>query len=124
MDVLEDGAIILETGRREKRTKPKHPIGKLGVNAFGETEVYVDRGRRKRAILAIGRADYGETGDIIPMLEGAEVTMASGDHTILDIEDCTEHIKVGDIVRFRLKYSAILRLTASENVSVEEKGSL
>ena len=53
--------------------------------------------------------------------EGAEVTMASGDHTIVDIEDCKEEIRVGDVMRFKLKYSSILRLTASENITVEEK---
>ena len=48
--------------------------------------------------------------------------MASGDHTIIDIEDCKEFIRVGDIMRFKLRYSAILRLTASENVTIKEKG--
>ena len=120
-DALRGDVFTLETEVVEVSTKPTHPIGELGVNAFGEKAVYVDRGERKRAILAIGRADYGDIGDIVPLLEGAEVTMASGDHTILDIEDCKEDLKVGDVVRFGLKYSAILRLTASENVTIEEK---
>ncbi len=121
VSVLSDEAITLEAEVIETNVKPTHPIGELGVNAFGEKETYIDRGRRRRAILAIGRADYGDIGDIVPQLEGAEVTMASGDHTILDIEDCKEDIRVGDIVRFKLKYSAILRLTASENVTIEER---
>ena len=123
-DVLRDDVFVLETEVIEVNTKPTHPIGKLGVNAFGERATYVDRGNRKRAILAIGRADYGDIGDIVPQLEGTEVTMASGDHTILDIEDCREDLKVGDTVRFNLKYSAILRLTASENVTIVESGCL
>ena len=123
VDVLSDEAFILEAEVIETNTKPTHPIGELGVNAFGEKAVYVDRGRRRRAILAVGRADYGDIGDIIPQLEGAEVTMASGDHTILDIQDCKEPLRVGDTVRFKLKYSAIMRLTTSENVTIEEKES-
>ncbi len=123
-DVLSDEVFILEAEVVELNTKPTHPIGELGVNAFGEKAVYVDRGERKRAVLAIGRADYGNIGDIFPQLEGAEVTMASGDHTILDIEDCVEDLKVGDVVRFKLRYSSILRLTASENVNIIEKGNL
>lgn len=122
-DVLSDEAFLLEAEVIETNTKPTHPIGELGVNAFGEKATYVDRGRRRRAILAIGRADYGDMGDIIPQLEGAGVSMASGDHTILDIEDCSERLRVGDTVRFKLKYSAIMRLTASENVTIEEKGN-
>ncbi len=121
VDVMSDEAMILEAEVIETNTKPTHPIGELGVDAFGKKAVYVDRGRRRRAILAVGRADYGDIDDIIPVTEGAEVTMASGDHTIVDIEDCREEIKVGDVMRFKLKYSAILRLTASENITIEEK---
>lgn len=120
-DELSDEAFTLEAEVIETSVKPTHPIGELGVDAFGKKAVYVDRGMRRRAILAIGRADYGDIDDLVPQLEGAEVTMASGDHTILDIEDCSEPLKVGDIVRFKLKYSAILRLTASENVTIAER---
>lgn len=120
VDVMSDEAFVLEAEVIETNTKPTHPIGELGVDAFGQKATYVDRGRRKRAILAVGRADYGDIGDILPQLEGAEVAMASGDHTILDIEDCKEELRVGDVVRFTLKYSAILRLTASENINIEE----
>jgi predicted amino acid racemase len=70
----------------------------------------------------VGRADYGDVDDLIPMTEGAEVTMASGDHTIVDIEDCKDPVRVGDTMRFKLKYSALLRLTTSENITIEEKG--
>jgi predicted amino acid racemase len=113
VDVMSDEAFILEAEVIETNTKPTHPIGELGVDAFGKKATYVDRGRRRRAILAVGRADYGDIDDIIPQTEGAEVTMASGDHTIVDIEDCKEEIRVGDVMRFKLKYSSILRITAS-----------
>ncbi len=104
----------------ETNTKPTHPIGELGVDASGKVVKYVDRGRRRRAILAIGRADYGDIDDMVPVLEGAEITMASGDHTILDIEDCKEHLRVGDVVRLKMKYTALMRLTTSENITIEE----
>ncbi|MBQ6315424.1 MAG: alanine racemase [Mogibacterium sp.] len=119
-DALHDDVFTLEAEVIEVRTKPTHPIGKLGVDATGRKRTYVDRGMRKRALLAIGRADYGELDDIIPQLEGAEVIGASGDHTILDIEDCKEPVRVGDVIRFKLKYTAILRLTSSENVTTYE----
>ena len=120
VDVLSDECFVLEAEVIETNTKPTHPIGELGVDAFGKKAVYVDRGRRRRALLAVGRADYGDIDDIVPQLEGAEVMMASGDHTILDIEDCREMLRVGDIVRFKVKYSALLRLTTSENITIEE----
>jgi predicted amino acid racemase len=119
-DVLSGETFILEAEVIETGVKPTYPVGEIGVDAFGQKEVYTDRGDRKRALLAVGRVDYGEIGNIEPMLEGAEVTMASGDHTILDIEDCKEQLRVGDIVRFKIKYSALLRLSTSENVTIEE----
>ena len=115
-----DDVFTLQAEVIEVKTKPTHPIGKLGVDAFGNRPKYVDRGNRRRALLAIGRADYGEIGDIIPQLEGAEVVGASGDHTILDIEDCKEQVRVGDVITFKLLYTAILRLTSSENVTIYE----
>lgn len=120
-DILNDDVFVLEAEVIEVKTKPTHPVGKLGVDAFGNKPKYVDRGNRRRALLAIGRADYGDITDIIPQLEGAEVIGASGDHTILDVQDCRERLQVGDIVRFKLKYSAIMRLTASENVTIYEQ---
>ena len=120
VDVMSDEGFTVEAEVIEVKTKPSHPIGKLGVDATGQKQKYVDRGLRRRALLAIGRADFGEPSDIVPQLEGAEVLGASGDHTILDIEDCKEIIRVGDIIKFKLKYTAILRLTTSENVNINE----
>ena len=68
----------------------------------------------------MGTADYGDIYNIIPQLEGSSVTMASGDHTILDIEDCRQRVSVGDVITFKLRYSAILALTKSENVTIYE----
>lgn len=123
-DVLSGDTFILEAEVIETAVKPTYPVGEIGVDAFGQKKKYIDRGDRKRALLAVGRVDYGEIEDIEPMLEGAEVTMASGDHTVLDIEDCDVELKPGDIVSFRLNYPSILRLTASENVHKEEIGRL
>lgn len=123
-DVLHDDAITLEAEIIEVKTKPSHPIGELGVNAFGVKAKYRDRGIRRRALLAIGGADFGDADNIVPLLEGAEVLGCSGDHTILDIEDCDQIIKVGDVVRFKLRYTAILHLTMRENVTIYETGEI
>ena len=121
MDALYDDVFTLDAEVIEVRTKPTHPIGKLGVDASGRKATYVDRGNRKRALVAIGTADYGDTGDIIPQLEGSYVVGASGDHTIVDIEDCSGHIRPGDVITFKLRYSALLHLTSSENVTIYEE---
>lgn len=101
----------------ELNTKPTYPIGKIGVDAFGRKKEYIDRGDRKRVILAVGCADYGDTYDIIPELEGATIWGASSDHTIVDIEDVDpairDNLKIGDILTFKLRYAAMLHLTSN-----------
>lgn len=124
IDCMSGNAFTLEAEVIEVRTKPTHPIGKLGVDAFGKKPKYKDRGMRQRALLAIGRADYGDTGDIVPKTPNAEVIGASGDHTIVDIEDCKDVIRAGDIMAFKLRYSAVMFLTSSENVKINETGRL
>ena len=118
---LRGDCITLEAQIIELNTKPTYPIGEIGCNAFGQQVEYEDRGNRKRAILAVGCADYGDVCDIIPQLEGATIFGASSDHTILDIEDVKEDLKVGDIVRFELRYTAVLHLTANKTVHQYEE---
>ena len=69
-------------------------------------------------MLAIGRADYGDISSLIPEDDKVELIGASGDHTIIDIEDCDSSYKIGDVLRFKIKYPAILNLSSSENVDI------
>jgi predicted amino acid racemase len=121
IDELSDDAFTLEAEVVEVKIKATHPIGTLGVDAFGKKREYEDRGMRKRALIAAGRADYGDTSDLIPQDEGVSILGASGDHTILDVEDFHGDLKPGDILTFKIKYSAILYLSGSENVITLER---
>lgn len=119
IDELRQDCFTLAAEIVELNTKPTYPIGKIGVDAFGRKKEYIDRGDRKRVILAVGRADYGDTYDIIPELEGATIWGASSDHTIVDIEDVSpsirDNLKIGDILTFKLRYAAMLHLTSNSN---------
>lgn len=108
IDWLEKDAFILEAEVIEVKTKPSVPVGETGFDAFGRRPVFVDRGWRKRAILALGEQDT-VPNHLKPFDEGAVVIHASSDHTILDITDVERSIRVGDTVRFRLSYAALLR---------------
>ena len=118
LEQLHGDAFTLAAQIIELNVKPTHPIGEIGTDAFGRKKEYVDRGNRLRAILAVGIADYGDTCDIIPQLEGATVWGASSDHTILDIEDVAseirDNLKVGDILTFELRYGALLHLAHND----------
>ncbi|MGX8773823.1 MAG: alanine/ornithine racemase family PLP-dependent enzyme [Bacillota bacterium] len=103
----------------EVKDKPSHPVGERGFDAFGHQIEYVDRGIRRRALIALGKCDYGDPDDLLPRLEGVEILGASSDHTILDIQDLVDaggEIKVGDIIEFDLKYSTMVYVTNSDNI--------
>lgn len=109
----------------EIRDKPTMPDGVMGAAALNEKRVYTNRGIRKRAIVAVGRQDIGETADsIVPLEQGIEVLGSSSDHTILDVQECVVPLKVGDCVDFRINYVACMHLTMSSDVSIKIVRSL
>lgn len=100
----------------ELKEKPSVPTGETGMDAFGEKPVFVDRGIRKRAILATGRQDVKVDG-ITPRDEAAIVLGASSDHLIIDVSDCKKDYKVGDVMEFDMSYGALLAVFTSEYVT-------
>lgn len=110
--------VLLKAEVIEVQDKPSYPVGQLSVDAFGNVGVYEDRGIRKRALLGVGKVDYGYLERMHCLTPGVELLGASSDHTILDIEDCKEEIKVGDILSFYLSYSQIAMLTSSPCVQI------
>ena len=100
----------------EVKTKPSHPVGELSVDAFGRTRTYVDRGHRRRALLAMGRVDYGECEDLVSREPGLIMLGASSDHTLVDVQNTVRDIQVGDILEFDLCYATMVYLTHSESV--------
>ncbi len=70
----------------EKKLKPSLPIGESGVDAFGNKQVYEDKGPMLRAIANIGRQDV-LVDKISPLDEDIEIIGASSDHLILDISN-------------------------------------
>lgn len=113
---LEQKTMELEAELVEVRVKPSLPIGKVGRDAFGNVPKFEDRGRRLRGILAIGRQDV-YVDSLRPLEQGVQIITASSDHTIVDLEDCRIKPKVGDILKFRPQYPAMLSLSTSPYVT-------
>ena len=113
---LDPDVFILKAQIVELNEKPTHPIGDLMVNAFGDLPHYEDRGIRKRAILALGNQDLGDSSKIVPRDKDIKVLGASSDHTILDIHDCKKEYKLGDIVEFNVLYQSMLTTSLSDYV--------
>lgn len=110
-----DDVFILEAQIVELKEKPSYPRGILGMDAFGERQVYVDRGIMKRAILAVGKQDVN-MNDLIPMDSSIELIGSSSDHLIVNVTNSQYPYKVGDIIKFKLRYGGILSCSTSEYV--------
>ena len=102
----------------EVKDKPSHPVGTIAVDAFGHTPTYVDRGMRRRALLAMGKVDYGDPSELLPLEKGIEVLGASSDHTIIDVENAEKDWKLGAIMEFDICYATIVYLTNCRNVNI------
>lgn len=113
-----DDALILEAEIIELQEKPSLPVGESGVDAFGQKPVYENRGIIKRAILAIGRQDT-DTDSLAPLDEKIEILGASSDHMILDVTNSDKSYKLGDVISFKLGYSATLKAFTSKYVNRE-----
>ena len=116
MDYLRTDTFTLTAEVIEVREKPTYPQGEFCIDAFGHTPEYADHGIRRRALLALGRADVGELETLEPRESGITVVGGSSDHCILDVTDCPRHLQVGDTVSFSLRYSHLLYLTGREDV--------
>ena len=112
IDDMHDDIFTLEAELVEVRRKPSMPEGLLGMNAFGETVSFEDKGMMTRGIIALGRQDV-RCDDLIPP-PGIEVLGCSSDHTILHLQD--DRWKVGDVVTFKLNYGGILSAFHAKDV--------
>ncbi len=112
---LSSKTVVLEAEVIEVKLKPSKPFGPIGLDAMGREPEFEDKGKRLKAIVAVGEQDVNPLG-LTPEYEGAYIIHASSDHMIIDITDVKESIKVGDILRFYANYSATLRAVTSPYV--------
>lgn len=112
---LHQDAFLARTEVIELKVKPSKPIGETGHDAFGNVPAIVDKGLRKRAIVALGKQDVNFDG-LIPLDPGMHVLGGSSDHMIIDVTDMDKDIKVGDQLTFKLNYQGLLFLCNSRYV--------
>ncbi|MFP4093789.1 MAG: alanine racemase [Cyclobacteriaceae bacterium] len=112
-DVFEFSAQIIEINE-----KPMMPVGELGANPQGdimELDTALYGQTSYRAILDVGLLDL-DPKYILPIRENYEVVGASSDMLVLDLKKNQAGHKVGDILRFRLKYMGALQLLNSDYI--------
>ncbi|MBN2260575.1 MAG: alanine/ornithine racemase family PLP-dependent enzyme [Clostridiales bacterium] len=101
----------------ELKEKPSYPVGEIFIDAFGNITEYEDIGNRKKAILGIGRQDFGDHTKLIPIDENIKIIGSSSDHLIVDVTDVQNDIQIGDTLSFDLYYSAMLFASSSQYVA-------
>ena len=109
-------AFILECQIIELKEKPSLPWGKIGVDSYGHSPSFVDRGnKRLKAICALGKQDF-DLETTVPEDEKIIILGASSDHLILDVTDSARSYKVGDTVNLVLGYFSTMRAYTSKYV--------
>jgi len=118
---LKPDAFVLAASIVELKEKPTGPVGEIGESAFGE-EVVQETGewghggeRTQRAVLNVGRLDV-PFEHLIPFDEGINIVGGASDLLVVDVSESKEDYKLGDEIRFRLDYAALLALMHSRYV--------
>ncbi|WP_434512024.1 alanine racemase [Desulfitobacterium sp. AusDCA] len=117
---LRQDTFLLRAEVIEVKSKPSVPIGEIGQDAFGNVPEFKDVGIRKRAIVELGKQDVYMEG-IFPLDQTMRILGASSDHTIVDITDSEQEIKVGDEIVFGLTYPGLLSASDSRYVKKQFK---
>ena len=104
---LRRDAFTLTASVIEAKVKPSVPVGESNVNAFGEKVTFVDKGLRRRGILALGRQDT-DINDLTPTDSRIEILGGSSDHLLVDLTDAPD-VGLGDRISFLPGYGALLR---------------
>jgi ornithine racemase len=115
---MSDQVLELYTQIIELSEKPVVPMGELGVNPQGSTVKIENENFGKtsyRAIIDIGVLDI-QPNYLIPVDENIKITDASSDMLVLDVGTNEQDYKVGDMIRFKLKYMGALGLMSSDYI--------
>lgn len=115
IDRVVSNLYILKAEIIEVNRKPTVPLGELGLDSFMKTKTFLDRGERKRALLALGYQDVSSE-NIWPVDLKIEILGQTFDHTIIDIESSDKDYRVGDLIPFEVDYTGLLAACSSESI--------
>lgn len=126
LDGLRDDVVVLEAEIAEIKEKSLVPLGETSDLSPFDTflpEDYLPGQRGYRALVAVGQLDT-DIGGIRPVDDRYRLAGASSDITVVNLGENPDGLTVGDSVRFRLNYSAFLRVMSGEYVKKEVRPSL
>ena len=126
LEGLNDDVFLFRGKVLEYAEKVSPPPGSKGLDALGHPPSLGPSGLRKRAILDFGLIDTVSSG-LVACLPGVRIVTSNSEYTIVDVTDCTEKIRVGNLLDFKTNYEAITQALASpfvEIIPVENNNSV
>jgi len=115
---LREDSITLSAEIVEIHEKASAPKCETTKNWAGQAVSRENKGRRMRAILALGSQDVGDASTLIPLDSGVEVVGCSSDHTIVDVTESGKAWKSGDVLTFQMRYTNMLCAFSGNHVDV------
>ena len=115
---MREDSVLLTAEVVEIHEKASAPKGST-TNWSGQTVQREDKGRRLRAILALGSQDVGDSSMLIPMDGGAEIVGCSSDHTVVDVTDTGRTWRAGDVMTFHVRYTNMLYAFTGDHVRID-----
>ncbi len=116
---LRDDVIILESEIAEIKEKNLIPTGEPSASSPFEvfTDSEISPGQRGfRAIVTVGQLDTDVAG-LRPLNPAYQIAGASSDLTVVNIGDRQDGLTLGDTLKFKLNYSAFLRVMAGKYIT-------
>jgi predicted amino acid racemase len=104
------------------RRKPSRPEGERAEDALGHHPAFEAHDRMLRALVNVGREDMDVEG-IGPLDKRVRVFGASSGYLALDVSRAEGELRVGDVLRFSLNYSALLAAMTWKYVKKRPKGA-
>lgn len=114
---MRDDVFELEAEVIEVAEKPSEPSGPFGEDPFGGRRDAATGpiGTARRAILDVGWLDL-DPEFLEPMEEDVEIVDVSSDMTVVDVGSRGQPTRVGDKLRFKLRYMGALKLLNSDYI--------
>ncbi len=116
LEGLRDDAILLEAEIAEIKEKSMIPLGETTARTPFETvnDTEVTPGQRGyRALVTVGQLDTDVSG-LTPINPNYQIAGASSDLIVVNIGEERNGLQIGDSIKFKLKYGALLRLMSGK----------
>lgn len=96
---------VLKSQIVEIQDKHLYPVGD---KILGDKVELENNPIRRKALIAVGKEDVN-IDELRPFDENIKVLGGSSDYVVLDITDCINNYKIGDIIEFKLSYFCLLK---------------